>query len=117
MLADGMADRRPRAAVDQHRQLQRALQGGQLGEIAVPEPIRTLRDKLAVDQVGCGAGLGITAGGGWPPPLAAMAAHQPGRSQQPGDPLAADPDPAGDLQLGMDPGGAARCHHVACGSW
>src|SRR4029453_13306737 len=35
-----------------------------------------------------------------------MAAHQPRGAHQPRHPLAAHPDPAGDLQLGMDPGGA-----------
>jgi hypothetical protein len=106
VLADGMAHRPPGAAVDDRDQVQRALVGGQLGGVGMPQPVRPGWAELPMAQVRRRRGLRVAPGQPRPPPPAPMATHQPSRAHQPGHPLAADLHPAGDLQLGMDSRGA-----------
>jgi site-specific DNA recombinase len=113
VLADGMPDRQPGAAVDDRHQVQLALVGGQLGVVGMPHPVRPSRGEVALDQVRRRRGRRVAPGQATGVVTPAMAADQPGRSHQPGDPLAADPHAAGDLQLGMDPGGAVGATTVA----
>src|SRR5215218_4457091 len=66
----------------------------------MPQPVELGWAELPATQVRRRRGLGVAPGQARPPPPAPMAANQPGH------PLAAHPNPAGDLQLGMNPRGA-----------
>jgi hypothetical protein len=77
VLAHGLPDRQPGAAVDDRGQIQRALVGGQLGVVGVPQPVELGWAELPATQVRCRRGLRVAPGQARPPPSATMAAHQP----------------------------------------
>ncbi len=96
------AHTRPRAAIQQCRQVQHPLAGFQLGEVAHPQRVGPVGGEVAAHQVGRGGRGGVAAGA-----LVAPADPQAGHARlahQPGDPLAAQVDALGQAQLGVDPG-------------
>ena len=106
VLAHRVPHRQPRAAIDDRHQVQRSLIGGQLGVVGMPQPVELGWAELPLAQVWRRRGPRVAPGQPRPYASAPMAAHQPGRAQQPRDPLTPTADPAGELQLGMDPRGA-----------
>jgi hypothetical protein len=91
----------PGEHVQDHRQVQEALPGRDIGDIGGPQPIRPSSGEGPLDQVGGWGGLGVAAGQA--ATSAPMAANQPGGPHQPGHPLAADLHAVVQAQLGMDP--------------
>jgi hypothetical protein len=77
VLADGVPHRHPGAVHDRH-QVQRALVGGQLGVVGVPQAVQLGWAELTLAQVRRRPGPGVAAGQSRPPPPAPMAADQPG---------------------------------------
>jgi hypothetical protein len=77
VLTHRMAHRPPGAAVQDRHQVQRALVGGQLGGVGMPQPVELGWAELPLAQVRRRRGLWVAPGQPRPPPPAPMTAHQP----------------------------------------
>jgi hypothetical protein len=104
VVGHGPAHDAARERVQHDRQVQPAFVGALLGDVGHPQPIRRGRGEVALDQVGCRRGQGISSG--QPGSSTAVHALQPMLAHEPGDPFPPDVDAQPQPQLGMDAWGA-----------
>jgi hypothetical protein len=95
------ADDQPGVGVLDGGEVEPALAGAQVGDVSDPQHVGSVGVELPLDKIG-----------GWRDPrdpdcrlepLARPDAGDTGGFHQPGDPLAADPDPVLEPELGVDP--------------
>ena len=62
VISDRPADHPPRPGVNDDREIHLALDGGMLGDIGNPQPVRAVRGELARDQIVAGNRVRVAAG-------------------------------------------------------
>jgi hypothetical protein len=98
------ADDPPTVRVDDHRQVQEALPGWQVGDVGDPKCIRLLRFELALHKVVADLGWLIAARCAYPSPTTNTS--ELGDAHQPSHTLATTADTVFIRQLSVDPGRA-----------